>query len=241
MANDDVDIQRPSDVLNKLTHALSQVTRGDPMVALRNELDVRFGAVETRLNGIDRATVLQHDDMVRVPTLLQTAMEAQGKLIEEQLARLKAEIKADLATQRGDVLAFISETREKFVGVGNQFSQADKALVAAFLAQEKLAIATTDNNKEASKKMEDGFTKLNDAMTDKIETKTSNLDGAISEIKSMIVALQTRSMNLMENKGEQRNVRVDNREDNRNSMSVISIVISLAALATIIVIELVKH
>lgn len=239
MGDDDgVDIQRPSDVLNKLTQALAQVTRGDPMVALRNELDTRFGSVNTIISRIDKANELQHDDMVRVPTLLQSAMEEQRTLINQQLARSAAETSGEfhrlVAKLREEVAAYVAETREKFVGVTSQFNQNDKALTAALQAQEKQAIATTDNTKEAIKEMKEGFTKLIDAFTLNMNTKTTNLETSISDLKGIVISLQSRA-------GTTIDVRRDSRDDQRNSLSIISVVISLAALATIIVIELIKR
>jgi hypothetical protein len=247
MANEDV--QQPSDLIKRLSQALEQISRGDPVVALRNELDARFGAVQneidtrfvsvdTRFEGIDKATVLQHDDMVRVPTLLQTAMEGQRTLTDEKLGKWSADLRGELirllADLRGEVAAYVAETREKFVGVTSQFNQNDKALTAALQAQEKQAIATTDNTKEALKEMKEGFTKLLDALVLTMNTKTGNLENSINEIKGMIISLQSRGGATTEN-------RRDSREDQRNSLSMISVVISIAALAAIIIIELVKR
>jgi hypothetical protein len=243
------DIQKPSELLKRLAHALETVSRGDPIIALRNELDARFGAVDTqldtrfgavdtRLGGIDKATVLQHDDMVRVPTLLQTAMETQRTLTDEKLGKWSAELRGELirllADLRGEVAASVAETREKFVGVTSQFNQNDKALTAALQAQEKQAIATTDNTKEALKEMKEGFTKLMDALVLTMNTKTGNLENSINEIKGMIISLQSRGSATTDSHHNQR-------EDQRNNFSVISIAVSLAALAAVIVIQLMKH
>jgi hypothetical protein len=238
MTGDGMDIQQPSDVLNKLSQALIQISNGDPIVALRSEMKTKFESVDTLIQRIDKATDLQHQDMVRVPTLLTTAIDGQRALIDQQLARLAAEMSGDrqrlVDKLREEVAYSISEMREKFVGVASQFNQNDKALTAALQAQEKQAIATTDNTKEAIKEMKDGFTKLMDSVVLTMNTKTQNLETSVNDLKGIVISLQSRAGTTVDN-------RRDSRDDQRNILSVVSVVISMAALATIIVIELIKH
>lgn len=147
----DNSVETPSEILSRLSQALIQISRGDPIVSLRQELSQQFTSIDTRFKGIDRATELQHEDLVRVPTEVDRAIGGLRDL-------LKADIGTAVATIKGELSTHIAETKEKFSSVNSTFAQGDKALTAALQAQEKQAIATNDSNKAASDKMETGFT-----------------------------------------------------------------------------------
>jgi hypothetical protein len=57
---------------------------------LRAELVPRFEAVHARIEGMDKATSVLHDDFVRVPTLLDRAILNLRELIESEIDKTKA-------------------------------------------------------------------------------------------------------------------------------------------------------
>ena len=216
------EVQSPTDLLNKLSQALVQVSRGDPLVALRNELQTQFSAIETRFSGIDKATELQHQDMVRVPTqvdravdnlkelifgtisdlqrdmtIAREAMERRPEVIRFETNHLREFLQAQVATSVAELVGKIEklkgETDERFLGVGAQFSERDTRTDQR-AGDTKLAVdAAFAAAKEATAKIEAGFTKQIDAMISIIDTKTANLAGGISDLKDRMTALESRS------------------------------------------------
>jgi hypothetical protein len=185
----DGEIQTPGDrdILTKLSQALMQVSRGDPLVALRNEFQTELRSVHTRFAGIDTATKLQHEDMVRVPTDIDRAVgglraEMTARM-EGALAKVDGKIDTAFAELEGKVDGHIAETKEKFNGVNNQFGSNDKALTAALQAQEKQAIATNDSNTAASTKMEAGFAALIKQGQEFLSEVRKNFEAQIAELR----------------------------------------------------------
>lgn len=102
---DDVEKQS-SDILGKLSQALIQISRGDPIVALRSELETRFNSITTRFAAIDKATELQHEDQVRVPTQIDKAIANLHDLLQQKISTRIAEV-------RGLQMQHVAESSEK--------------------------------------------------------------------------------------------------------------------------------
>lgn len=109
----------PTDILNKLSQALVLVSRGDPLVALRHEIQTQLKSIETRFEAIDKATVLQHADTVRVPTLVDKATSALRDVLEQTMH-------THAAINQGRLERLIAETAEKFAKVDVMFSENNK-------------------------------------------------------------------------------------------------------------------
>jgi hypothetical protein len=282
----------PSDTLNKLSAALVQISRGDPLVALRNELQTRFlaidrrfeaidkatelqhedmvrvptqvdkavgsvrevleqtmqtrfDAIEQRLSAMDRATELQHEDMVRVPTLLDKAMASLEDLFVEKLATAVADIKGQMHSAK-------AETAEKFSAVAAQFTERDTRTDQR-AGDTKLAVdAAFAAAKEATAKIEAGFTKQIDQTITNVDTKTLNLDrsitdiknnfnssindikdnfnGAINDIKNRLTSIESRTVTTGQVGRETRDTRREGRENMTLIFVAVAILISLAAL-----------
>jgi hypothetical protein len=213
---DEPEILSPSDMVNKLSVALVQISRGDPLVALRNELDMRFDAVETRFEAMDKATDLQHQDMVRVPTLLQQAIGGLRELLHQEIETKSSNIQGELNTIRAEML-------EKFLGVAAQFNERDTRTDQR-AGDTKLAVdAAFAAAKEATAKIEAGFTKQIDAMIAIIDTKTANLAGSISDIKDRLTAMESRAGTIMAGSR-------DNRDNLGLFVAVIAVIVAVAAI-----------
>ncbi len=189
--------------------------------SLKDELETRFDAVKTRFEGIDVATRLVHDDYVRVPTVVDKAtgslrelMESRLRALEEgvQLRReniaIRPEAVADAvkhleilmeskvatlgAALSGRIEQLVGETQEKFTGVAAQFSERDTRTDQR-AGDTKLAVdAAFAAAKEATSKIELGFTKQIDSMVLAMDTLSKNLDSKISDVKDMISDLKIR-------------------------------------------------
>jgi hypothetical protein len=142
-------------------------------------------AINTRLAAIDKATTLQHDDLVRVPTQVDKAVGALRELLEQTMKTYAAQV-------TGELHQHIAETREKFIGVGSQFSERDTRTDQR-AGDTKLAVdAAFAAAKEATAKIETGFTKQIDGMSLIIDTKTANLAQGISDLKDRVTASENR-------------------------------------------------
>jgi hypothetical protein len=180
----------PNEMLNKLQQALVIVSRGDPIIALRAELETKFEAIATKFSGIDKATDLQHQDLVRVPTQVDRAVDSLHQLLEKEIQKnigiLDGKVETSIAHLNGKIEKEIGVTTEKFTGVANQFSQNDKALTAALQAQEKQAIATNDSNTAASTKMEGGFSAMIRQQADILTEVRRTYDAQLTAINSRL-------------------------------------------------------
>lgn len=171
-----------NDVLNKLSDALIQVSRGDPLVALRNETQAQFRAMADRLTSMDKATELQHQDLVRVPTLMDREMSAAKEL-------LRAELKTAFEVLR----TLIDESEKRY----RELKAAEALALAAALQAAKEAVAEQNRSgalaiskSEAAtgeniKQLQVAFQAANQATNEKIDDIKSRLDkgegGSVSE------------------------------------------------------------
>ena len=267
MANDQ-EIQSPSDTLNKLSQALIQVSRGDPLIALRNELQTRFASVEAQFKAIEKATDLQHQDQVRVPTQIDQAIKNLHDWIEARLTAIEADvvdvrdysrgrpedldhavahlrdlltqtIKTEIAVVLGALSRHIAETAEKFAGVKDQFGGRDTALAAALLAQKTSVEDQNKSNAQAATKAEDRFTKEIDSAKDTVTTQARTFDDKISAVRSEF-AISTKSN---EDKVEDLRARIGAVENQKkgsvDNWGAIAAVISTIAVVALVVVDLI--
>jgi hypothetical protein len=145
--------------------------------------------INARLDGMEKAVEVFHADLTRVPTLLDRSITGLRELMEQIVFTEIEKLKGQLDTNR-------AETAEKFAGVGAQFSERDTRTDQR-AGDTKLAVdAAFAAAKEATAKIEAGFTKQIDGMVTIIDTKTSNLDGRISDVKDMVTNMTGRSKGL---------------------------------------------
>jgi hypothetical protein len=228
------EIQTPTDMLNKLSTALVMASRGDPLTALRGEFETKINSILSRFDAIDKATELQHQDMVRVPTQVDKAVAALRDVLVQMMKTNAAEV-------FGEIRKHISETSEKFAGVTAKFldvaTRTDQRAGDIKLAVDAAFAAA----KETTAKIEAGFTKQIDAMIAIIDTKTGNLQAGLADLKDnnaagladvkvRLTALESRAGTVTEVRRETR----DDRTDTRSNMTLIiggaMFVIGLAAL-----------
>ncbi len=152
--------------------------------SLRAEFAIRLAAVDTRFEAMDRAVQLQHDDYVRVPTLLDRAVNDLKTLISERFDTTAAHLRAH-----------VDVTAEKFVGIENHFrlradlgTQRDEsqktAIATALSAQKETTITTTEMIVSAMAKMETNFTRQIEQGQTLVNEVKRNTDERINDIKS---------------------------------------------------------
>ncbi len=176
----------PNEVLSKLSGALISLSRSDPLVSLSNEIDLRFQWVRTQLTAMERATDLQHQDMVRVPTLLQTATTSLREVLHQELETITARL-------QGEIDKIYSEISQKFISVANQFEERDTRTDQR-AGDTKLAVdAAFAAAKEATAKIEAGFKEQIKALTDLVDTKTAQLSRETTDVKDRVIAIENRT------------------------------------------------
>jgi len=199
-------IQRPQEILPNPDPSVITTEMIDRAIdslekRITAKLDGIDGKYDARLNGIDKATNSFHDDLVRVPTLLDRSILGLRELIEtrlscaehdveaitNQVAHRSEQIKEQIDHLHALMISKIDElasvTAERFVGVASQFTERDTRTDQR-AGDTKLAVdAAFAAAKEATGKIEAGFTKQIDSMSAMIDTKTKNADDKIAELR----------------------------------------------------------
>jgi hypothetical protein len=182
---------------------------------LRRELATLREILETRLDGMDRATELaathaavigQQIEQTRERLREETAAQV-GQLRElletrfdgmDRAIRLHAEIIDLVPAQRDMAIKHLADLHdEKFDSISLQFAERDvrseqategakQALDAALLAQKELVAQQNEANSAAAAKAEASFTKQIDQIGTIIQTLEKALDARITELKERI-------------------------------------------------------
>ena len=114
------------------------------------------------------------------------------KQVEQRQQDIDAAIKhiAELMASNLESLALVTD--EKFARIETQFNERDTRTDQR-AGDTKLAVdAAFAAAKEATAKIEAGFTKQIDSMAGTVDTKTQNLDGRLADLKDRLTALENR-------------------------------------------------
>src|SRR5678816_4450305 len=140
----------------------------------------------TRLDAMDRAVSVFHDDLVRVPTD-----------VDKQVGALRSVMLEMFKTQEQQ----FATVWEKFSSVGTQFSERDTrgeresrdnkvAVDAAFAAQKEAAAKQDEANQKAIDKSEKATGETLAKQADLFQSTTNALDARITEIKGRLDRLE---------------------------------------------------
>jgi len=202
----------PSDEICSTTHSsIIRVTPAAVDAAIKNSAAI----IVARLDAMQKAQDLFQADLTRVPTtvdrqivglreLLVARIESIDKDMLETRKALEAregivarQIDHAQAMSFGKVEELLSVTTEKFLGVAAQFAERDTRTDQR-AGDTKLAVdAAFAAAKEATAKIEAGFTKQIDGMSAIIDTKTNNLSGGIGDLKERLTALEARTAGIV--------------------------------------------
>jgi hypothetical protein len=166
--------------------------------------DAKVSAINIRIEGMEKAVTVFQADLTRVPTQLDRAILSLRELLESIVGGLQNQV-------NGRIDTLDAVTTEKFVGVGSQFAERDTRTDQR-AGDTKLAVdAAFAAAKEATAKIETGFTKQIDAMSNIIDTKTSNLAGGMSDLKERLTALEARTQGISSGRTDTRAENADTR------------------------------
>jgi hypothetical protein len=200
VAEDPDEILTASDLGRKLVVALRSVT--DPQ-ALMQAISDRSSAgvireLSTRIDAMEKATQLWHDDLVRVPTDVQKSVTALQALMEQfiraAISTLQAEEGRELERIRGDTGKLTEVSEERFRSIAIQFQllkQATEqldianktAIAAALQAQKEQAAETQKTSQAAIAKSETSTGEAIKALTTNFNTAFTGIEGRINDLK----------------------------------------------------------
>jgi len=203
----------------------SQITQ----TAIDKAIDSASAIITARIDAMQKAQDLFQADLTRVPTTVDRQITALRDLLEQRLLGIELDIKGihktldDRDSKTKDqidhlhmlMLSKVEElsavTTERFLGVAAQFSERDTRTDQR-AGDTKLAVdAAFAAAKEATAKIEAGFTKQIDAMINIIDTKTANLAGGLGDLKDRTTAMENRTAGISSARGESRDQNTDNR------------------------------
>jgi hypothetical protein len=173
--------------------------------------------INARIDGMQKAVEVFQADLTRVPTTLDRSVGGLRELLESQINGLRSVIFEKISK-----LAEVTD--ERFAGVAAQFSERDTRTDQR-AGDTKLAVdAAFAAAKEATAKIESGFSKSIDSTQDLLKTTTKATDDKISDIKDRLTSMESRTQGISAE-----------RSDNRALiLSVISIGVSVAVVLVMI-------
>lgn len=231
------------------------VPNPDPSVITSQAIDRRVDNLEkiinARIDGIEKAIIVFQSDLTRVPTQLDRAISALRDLIEARLKHIDIEVttihkdihgrEADIARQiihlkdlmAGKIDELAAVTTERFTGVGSQFAERDTRTDQR-AGDTKLAVdAAFAAAKEATSKIEAGFTKSIDGQQELLNATTQATNDKISDLKDRLTAIENRTIGITTANTGNREVTND---ASSRVFSIVSVVVSILAIAAVVVI-----
>ena len=198
MAEEQDEILGPADLGRKLVIALRSVS--DPQalmqsVADRANLSLR-SELMPRINSIEKAVEVAHDDLVRVPTEVQKAIMSLSSVVEKEI-RGDKQLYMEKFNAISETVKVLKDT------INDRFTQNDQNTEKAFNAA-KQAVAERDaSNAKSADKSEANLTKIISALDDNVKTLAANTEGQIrlnkgntddkiSDMKDRMASLENR-------------------------------------------------
>lgn len=171
-------------------------------------------SLNARLDGMSKAFEVFQADLTRVPTVLDRAISGLRELLEARMNGIdhdllsvhKALRDRDAAIDRevvhlreltfGRIDELSSVTTERFAGVAAQFSERDTRTDQR-AGDTKLAVdAAFAAAKEATSKIEAGFTKSIDGQQELLKATTAATSATISDLKDRVTAIESRTQGI---------------------------------------------
>ncbi len=174
-------------------------------------IDNAVAILSARIDGMQRAVEVFQSDLTRVPTTMDRAVLSLRELVEAKLSSTDKQVRQYHDISVGKVEELAAVMGERFTGVAAQFSERDTRTDQR-AGDTKLAVdAAFAAAKEATAKIEAGFTKQIDAMISIINTKTGNLASGLADLKERIGAMEARTQGISVANQDNRNSTTDNR------------------------------
>jgi hypothetical protein len=221
-----------------ITSVPTVVPNPDPSVITSEAIDRRVKNAEqvigARLGGMEKAVEVFQGDLTRVPTQLDRAIVSLRDLLEAKLLHIEGELAAygkdhaRLLEEVKDIHISVRElaavTDQRFMGISEQFKERDTRTDQR-AGDTKLAVdAAFAAAKEATSKIEAGFTKSIDGQQTLLNTTTKSTDEKIGDLKDRMTAMENRTAGLSVAHTESRATKSD---DSTRLIGVLAIAVSL--------------
>ena len=216
---------------------------------LESRVENSENVISARIDGMEKAIEVFQADLTRVPTQLDRAIQSHKELNESEIRSLSSDINRmslalahrgeDIREQIvhlrdlsfGKIEELASVTTERFQGVAAQFSERDTRTDQR-AGDTKLAVdAAFAAAKEATAKIEAGFTKSIDSILELLKTTMKSSDEKISDLKDRITSIESRTVGITSANTETRNTAVDNRGMVFGSIGIAISVVTFLVLA----------
>jgi hypothetical protein len=156
--------------------------------AHRDYVDGQIGILAERLDAIDKATSLLAETVNRVPTEVVKEITSHAKVVDERFESIKTQFRErDIRSER--------EARDNKVAVD-----------AAFAAQKESAAKQDESNAKAINKSELATTETINKLAELFRTTTDALADKIDDLKTRVVAMESRGNGVTETRQETRAV-----------------------------------
>jgi hypothetical protein len=217
----------------------------DPSVVTSNAIDravenatailrAELAAVNVRIDGMEKAVEVFQADLTRVPTQLDRAINGLKDVLDARLNGMDNSIIKEI-----EKLAAV--TKERFVGIDNQFVERDTRTDQR-AGDTKLAVdAAFAAAKEATAKIESGFTKSIDSILELIRTTTKASDDKTSDLKDRLTAMEARTAGISAANIDQRGARLETHNQQIDSHGQMAITISVIAVIASVALSLLLH
>jgi hypothetical protein len=191
-----------SDLGHKLVVALRSVS--DPQAVMQGIADRAFLTLRNELlvkiESMDKATNLWHDDLVRVPTEVQKSVAALKEVMEQYILRsvsdLRGEVGREIEKSEGNVGTLRLVSDERFQSIQTQFvllkqateqlDLANKTAIAAALQAQKESAGETQKSSQAA------IAKAENSTSDAIKSLTTTFNVAIQGLTDRYMDLKSR-------------------------------------------------
>jgi hypothetical protein len=235
--------------------AQTVIPNPDPSAVTSDAIDRRVqnseDKINARIDGMSKAVEVFQADLTRVPTQLDRAIISLRDLLEARLVAIEADIKGvhkaidsrdstvatmishlrDLVFEKIEKLAEV--TRQQFIGIDSQFAERDTRTDQR-AGDTKLAVdAAFAAAKEATSKIEAGFTKSIDGQQDLLNNTTQATNDKISDLKDRVTAIENRTIGLTAANSGNRDVSND---ASARTFSMLSIAVSIISVVVVIAI-----
>jgi hypothetical protein len=182
--------------------------------------------------------LLTTQNLLREISALKELFGTELKSLDQRISEVSSYSRArneDIKSASATLQALLEEkiekqalvSNEKFIGVGAQFAERDTRTDQR-AGDTKLAVdAAFAAAKEATAKIEAGFTKQIDGIFQIVDTKTANIGGNIDDIKQRLTAIESRS-------GTTSDVRRENRDSTGLIVGALGLMVALGTLMVLI-------
>ena len=212
--------------------------------------------IDAKIAAMDRAVQVFQADLTRVPTQLDRAISGLRDLLESRINQNSKDVDqihtvldtrdnairrqvADIHSLMSVEIGKLAEvTREKFVGVAAQFSERDTRTDQR-AGDTKLAVdAAFAAAKEATSKIEIGFTKSIDGLQQLLQAVSKSSDDKISDLKDRLTAVESRTAGISSANSENRTAWSDT---SARMMAAVAIAVALVIGIAEIIVRLQAH